>query len=69
MAKGNFASDGHALVSGMVLGDLLKHGVEVTPVWDDDDDYTPVIEINVDLGGEYTQTVRVRVMDPADESP
>jgi hypothetical protein len=45
MANDNFADDVHALVGGMLWGLLMRHGVDVSPVRDEDGDYTPQYEI------------------------
>lgn len=41
----NFENDQHALVTGMVVGLLNRHGLAAEPIVDDDGDYTDVIEI------------------------
>jgi hypothetical protein len=47
----NFASDRHALYCGWVVGQLMKeHGLPVTPMTDDNDDYIP--QLLLLIGGE-----------------
>lgn len=46
--KRNFADDNHALSAGYLLGVLIRSGVTAWPEVDDDNDYTPVMVIEVD---------------------
>jgi hypothetical protein len=41
----NFDSPDHALISGMVMGLAWKHGLELTPIIDEDSNYTPRYEV------------------------
>ena len=47
MSEGNFNNDIHALFSGMLVGHLLRQGVDATSVRDEDGDYTPSIDITL----------------------
>ena len=59
-ATDNFKSADHALISGMVWGLLMKHGINAWPVIDDHNNYTDVIKIEED---EYEFSIRVVLDD------
>lgn len=63
MAERNFTSDEHALITGAVLGLLIKSGIDARPLIDGFGDYTDVITIH---GGP--QQVEIRVLPPEGES-
>lgn len=56
--------------TGLLIGHLLKHDVEVRPILDEDTNYSASIEIVVSmpapsgLGGEFSQTIIVTVEPP-----
>lgn len=57
MAEDNFFDDGnHALVTGDILGALLRCGFEVKPGVDVDGDYLPMIIVN-NPSGKWKITV------------
>lgn len=49
LAEGHFKSMNHALVTGMLLGYLMKKGFTVTPEVDgNEEDWTPRMMIHID---------------------
>lgn len=46
----NFQNDDQAIHAGLLLGLLMRHGVEAQPVLDDDGNYTPHMLIKIDMG-------------------
>lgn len=46
----HFASDDHALVTGVLAGLLIKSGIPAYPQMDEEGNYTPVIHIRLDVG-------------------
>ena len=46
----NFANFDHALVTGMMLGVLMKAGIPAYPIADDRGDYMPVLRLRLDIG-------------------
>lgn len=46
----NFANEDHAMLTGVVLGTLLKSGISALPVWDNEGFHTPCIRILIEAG-------------------
>ena len=44
----HFTDDQHALLTGMLIGQLIKAGFVVMPQLDDEDNFTPFIAIRID---------------------
>ena len=57
----NFVNDDHALVTGMLLGLLLKSGIPAYPGMDEDGNYTSVIRIRLDIGHAKPVDVELEV--------
>jgi hypothetical protein len=57
----HFTSPEHALLTGMLLGELLRQDVDATPVIDPQSNYTDMIAITIRLSGR-THLIRVRVL-------
>lgn len=49
----------HALFIGATLGSMMKHGLQVTPIVDEDGDYTDGIRLTLDQFPNVTVTVVV----------
>jgi hypothetical protein len=65
----NFANDRHALQAGFLMGLMLKHGVDIRPVVDDDGNYTDAYTIRLDgdfLARPYLD-IKIRVLPPDGE--
>lgn len=60
--KDNFLDPQHAVETGMLVGTLLRYGVGVEPVRDNEGDYTPMLWVTLDLGGEPDRAVKVMVI-------
>jgi hypothetical protein len=61
---GNFKSNNHALVTGMLMGYLLREGFNVVPeAGPNDEDWTPRMMIHID---EFGVDVAIEVL-PAEE--
>lgn len=51
----NFIDERHNLYVGWVLGFAIRHGLPVTPVADDDDNFTD--RFNIDIAGQMITVV------------
>lgn len=56
-----FTSPEHALLTGMLLGELMRQDVDAVPVIDASSNYTDELAITVRLSGR-THVIRVRVL-------
>ena len=67
MSKDNFASAEHALLTGMMLGEFMRYGVDAGPGIDADGDYTDVLTIGIEMGVKPI-SIRVRVLPPEEST-
>ena len=58
---GNFVDDDHALLTGIVLGMLLKAGLPVYMSVDEHQDYAPVLHLRLDMGDPEPLDVLIEV--------
>lgn len=63
----NFANDDHALVTGILIGLLMKSGIPATPVRDERGDYIPRIRVRIDTGHSRLVDVELEVRAVADD--
>ena len=47
---GNFEHDDQAMMTGLLVGLLMKHGIDVRPEVDPEGNYTPVLFVKIDMG-------------------
>lgn len=67
MSNNNFASPEHALLTGMLLGEFMRCGVDAVPGIDADGDYTDEITVSVEMGPKLIST-RVKVLPPEERT-
>jgi hypothetical protein len=58
---GNFVDNDHALVTGFVVGTLMRAGISAYPVVDNNGDYIPVIRMRLDVGDTQPRDVILEV--------
>jgi hypothetical protein len=64
LTEGHFKSNNHAVVTGMLMGYLMKKGFSVTPeAGPNDEDWTPRMMIHID---ELETDIAIEVL-PAEE--
>lgn len=63
----NFENDDHALVTGMLIGLLMKAGIPAYPVVDDKGDYLPRLRLRLDVGHARPVDVELEVKAIANE--
>ena len=65
-----FANDSHALLSGMLVMEMMKQGVDAKMVHDEEGNYTDVMSIKIPKPGpegmEGWYTLYVRILPPED---
>ena len=57
-----FHDDNHVYATGVVLGHLLRHGVEALPGVDDNGNYTDTIQLKIDMGMDEPSFVEIAVL-------
>jgi hypothetical protein len=66
--KAHFESDRHALYVGWVLGCAMRAGIKITPVRDDEDNYTDRLIIEIpDRQTPAVYTITVVIPPPPDD--
>jgi hypothetical protein len=60
----NFEDDGHALVTGMVMGAAMRHGIELEPVIDADQNYTTRFRLRDDAFDQMGVKIFIVVEPP-----
>ena len=63
----NFTSDRHAFYAAWVLGEMLRSGVPVSPVRDDDGNYTNRVTVHPPLGGDNPPKIMLMIPPPPDD--